>query len=210
LKLITFKCTSKFQICLFKFATGKLLRVFDESLSNILELQGKKQLIPSMEFGRRMAVERELDKSDMIKLSNMVFDESSNFLLYPTVIGIKVVNIVTNRMVKLIGKPENLRFLQLALFQGKPKKTTAAPTLELEAADNPTLDNQESDPTLFCTAYKKNRFYMFSKRDADSDPKSSSDRDVFNEKPTKEDIISATDATSKHKAHFSATTTSIN
>ena len=155
-----------------------------------------------MEFGRRMAVERELEKSECLKTSNMVFDESSNFLLYPTVIGVKVVNIVTNRMVKLIGKPENLRFLQLALFQGKARKTTAAPTLELEAADNPTLDSLAADPTLFCTAFKKNPFYMFTTRDAD-DPKSSeSDRDVFNEKPTKEDIISATDSTSKNLVFF--------
>lgn len=33
----------------------------------------------------------------------------------------------------------------------------------MEAASNPTLENSYSDPTLFCTAYKKNRFYMFTK-----------------------------------------------
>ncbi|CAG7834170.1 unnamed protein product [Allacma fusca] len=167
--------TSDRRVCVFKFGTGKLIRVFDENLSNILELQQKKQLIPSMEFGRRMAVERDLEKSEMLKMSNLTFDESSNFLLYPTVIGVKIVNIVTNRMVRLIAKPENLRILQIAVFQGKSRKTTAAVTAELEAADNPTLDNVQSDPTLFCTAYKKNRFYMFTTRDAD-DPKNTGQR----------------------------------
>lgn len=192
-----------FQICIFKFSTGKLTRVFDESLSNVYDLQQKKQIIPHMEFGRRMAMEKELEKAGMLKSSNLIFDESSNFLLYPTVIGVKVVNIVTNRLVKIIGKPETLRFLYLALFQGKAKKFTAATTAELEAAENPTIDCILPDPTLFCTAYKKNRFYLFTKREAD-DPKSGeTDRDVFNEKPTKEDIIAATDATGKNLNSYS-------
>ena len=59
------------------------------------------------------------------------------------------------------------------------------------------MDAIQSDPTLFCTAFKKNRFYMFTRRDADDPKNSQSDRDVFNEKPSKEDIIAATDATSK-------------
>lgn len=33
----------------------------------------------------------------------------------------------------------------------------------MEAATNPTLEGPSSDPTLFCTAFKKNRFYMFTK-----------------------------------------------
>jgi len=33
----------------------------------------------------------------------------------------------------------------------------------MEAATNPTLEGPTSDPTLFCTAYKKNRFYIFTK-----------------------------------------------
>jgi len=183
------------KVCILRFLTGKIVRVFDENLSSIHELQQKKQLIPSMEFGRRMAVERELEKSDTLKTTNMIFDESSHFLLYPTVIGVKVVNLVTNRLVQLIGKPENLRILQLAMFQGKAKRYTAATTLELEAAENPTLDNISADPTLFCTAFKKNRFYLFTRRDADDPKTSESDRDVFNEKPSKEDIIAATDST---------------
>lgn len=145
-----------------------------------------------------MAVERELEKTpESLRYTSMVFDESSNFLFYPTVVGVKVVNLVTNKLVQIIGKPENLRILHLAMFQGKPRKMThAAPTVELEAAENPTLDSMQADPTLFCTAFKKNRFYMFTRRDADDHAAAKElDRDVFNEKPSKEDIIAATDAT---------------
>jgi peptidylprolyl isomerase domain and WD repeat-containing protein 1 len=46
------------------------------------------------------------------------------------------------------------------------------------------------DPTLFAVAYKRNRFYLFSKREpADVETeKSFMKRDVLNEKPSKEEI----------------------
>lgn len=141
-------------------------------------------------------MEKELEKSDFLKFSTMTFDETSNFLLYPTLFGVKIVNIFTNTFVRYLGKPENMRMLSLSLFQGKVKKPISSTTAELEAADNPTLDNVGADPTLFCTSYKKNRFYMFTRRDYGK-MNDSSDRDVFNEKPSKEEIISATDDSSK-------------
>jgi len=42
-----------------------------------------------MEFGKRMAVERDLEKSDQAMLGNLVFDESGHFLLFGTLLGIK-------------------------------------------------------------------------------------------------------------------------
>lgn len=41
-----------------------------------------------MEFGRRLAVERELEKSGL-GLGNTAWDETGGFLLYPTMLGIK-------------------------------------------------------------------------------------------------------------------------
>ncbi|XP_054278325.1 peptidylprolyl isomerase domain and WD repeat-containing protein 1-like [Macrosteles quadrilineatus] len=105
------------KVRVFNFLTGKLTRVFDESLQRFSELQQKKQQLPNMEFGRRMAVERDLDKSDSLRLSNLVFDESGYLLLYPTMLGVKVVNWYTNRCVRFLGKPENLRILKISLFQ---------------------------------------------------------------------------------------------
>jgi peptidylprolyl isomerase domain and WD repeat-containing protein 1 len=42
-----------------------------------------------MEFGRRMTIERELDANESSAPSNVIFDESGNFILYATMIGIK-------------------------------------------------------------------------------------------------------------------------
>lgn len=45
--------------------------------------------VPVMEFGRRLALERELAKSDKMSLCNLVWDDSGNFLLYATLLGVK-------------------------------------------------------------------------------------------------------------------------
>lgn len=65
-----------------------------------------------------------------------------------------------SRCVRILGKLENIRVVQLSLFQGVAKAMQVAPTVEMKASDNPALDSVESDPTIFCTAFKKNRFYM--------------------------------------------------
>lgn len=140
-----------------------------------------------------MAVERDLEKSDAASLANIVFDSSGYFIMYATLLGIKLVNLYSNRCAKIIGKNENLRILQIALYQGSAKKSKAAVTLEIEAANNPTLESIQPDPTLVCTAYKKSRFYLFSRREPDDPQGHDQDRDVFNEKPSKEEAFAATD-----------------
>lgn len=46
--------------------------------------------LEAIDFGRRMAVEREIEKTENVPQPNAVFDESSNFLIYATLLGIKV------------------------------------------------------------------------------------------------------------------------
>uniref|UniRef100_A0A8C5LZ60 peptidylprolyl isomerase n=1 Tax=Leptobrachium leishanense TaxID=445787 RepID=A0A8C5LZ60_9ANUR len=193
------------KVRLFRFLTGKLMRVFDESLSMFTELQQMRQQLPDMEFGRRMAVERELEKVDAIKLMNIVFDETGHFVLYGTMLGIKVINIETNRCVRILGKQENIRAMQLAVFQGVAKKHRASvTTVEMKASDNPVLMSIQPDPSIICTAFKKNRFYMFTKREPEDTKSAESDRDVFNEKPSKEEVMAATQAEGPKRVSDSA------
>nr|XP_022910949.1 peptidylprolyl isomerase domain and WD repeat-containing protein 1 isoform X1 [Onthophagus taurus]XP_022910950.1 peptidylprolyl isomerase domain and WD repeat-containing protein 1 isoform X2 [Onthophagus taurus] len=202
LKFATISTDRKVRI--FNFLTGKLIRVYDETLPRFTQLQQQTQQLPNMEFGRRMAVERDLEKSDYFHLSNIEFDSTGYFLLYPTLLGVKLINIFTNKCVKIIGKNENLRLLRIALYQGSAKRNKAAVTLEIEASNNPTLDAIKPDPTLICTGYKKNRFYMFTKRDPDDPQNSGQDRDVFNEKPSKEDTFAATDTPATQRLYETA------
>lgn len=42
---------------------------------------------------------------------------------------------------------------------------TSFPSQEMEVSENPGLRKDTADPTLMSTGYKKNRFYLFSRRD---------------------------------------------
>ncbi|TUR38419.1 Peptidylprolyl isomerase domain and WD repeat-containing protein 1 [Bagarius yarrelli] len=168
---------------------GKKMATIAADRKMFTELQQMRQQLPDMEFGRRMAVERELEKVDGIRLTNIIFDETGHFALYGTMLGIK---------------QENIRVVQLSLFQGVAKSTKAAPTIELKASDNPALQSTDPDPTIFCTAFKKNRFYMFTKREPEDTKSADSDRDVFNEKPSKEEVMAATQAEGPKRVSDSA------
>lgn len=85
------------QIRIFSFTSGKLTRRYDESLAAIQEMQQAGTAVyrvEDMEFGRRLAVERELelpgpDGRVPGMWSNAVWDESGAFVIYPTLLGIK-------------------------------------------------------------------------------------------------------------------------
>ena len=65
----------------------------------------------------RMAVEKELDNTKALRLCNLTYDESGHFLIYPSMFGVKIINTFSNKLVKIIGKPENLRIMRVAMFQ---------------------------------------------------------------------------------------------
>lgn len=95
----------------------------------------------------------------------LVFDETGNFIIYGALLGIKVVNIHTNKVARLVGKSESNRFVNVGLYQGAPKKKGVY-TMAMAASDNAALkESQELDPTLFCTAFNKNRFFMLTRRE---------------------------------------------
>lgn len=60
-----------------------------------------------------------LQASDALDMQNAVFDESGHFLIYCTMLGIKVVNLVTNSVSRVLGRHENVRFLHATLFQAR-------------------------------------------------------------------------------------------
>ncbi|KAJ2590550.1 Peptidyl-prolyl cis-trans isomerase cyp15 [Coemansia sp. RSA 1797] len=158
-----FACTaSDASIRVFRASTGKLYRKYDESVSacNAMQLNDGRFKLDNMEFGRRLVVEAELLKSP--GHSNAVFDATGQYVLFASLFGIKIVDLATNKVVRVLGKPEPHRFMSLALSQ------------------------DSNDPILFCTGVKKNRFYMFTNEEPDHSGQGN-DRDVFNERPTREE-----------------------
>lgn len=200
--------------------SGKILSRYSEDLTTIQELQTagtSGARLDEMEFGRRLAQEKQLDKqatepgavnaSQGLRTMNAVFNETGHFIVYPTMLGIKIVNTYTEEMSVLLGKDETVRYLNVSLFQGiggNQKKSIKS--LALMASDNPAAaspsangglgDQDVQDPTLFCTGHRKERFYLFTRLEPDHNPRSKggSERDVFNEKPSREEQTIASGA----------------
>ncbi|KAK5652597.1 hypothetical protein OQA88_10358 [Cercophora sp. LCS_1] len=171
------------KIRLFDFASGKLQRTYDESIRVIEEMQQAGtaiQKLDAVEFGRRVAQEREIESPNLRDKFNVTFDESGHFLIFGSYLGIKVLNTFTNKVVKVYGKEEGFRPLSVALYQGQPQKKGVT-TVAMAASSNPLLQESETrDPILVATGVGKVRFYMFT----NEEEVSKSTRDVQNEKPT--------------------------
>ncbi|KAJ4380032.1 Peptidyl-prolyl cis-trans isomerase cyp15 [Didymella sp. IMI 355093] len=169
------------KIRIFDFPTAKLHRSYDESIETITSMQQAGtavQALEDIEFGRRIGIERELDAPALRARQNVIFDETGNFILYGSMYGIKVLNTLTNKLVKLYGREEPLRSLWVSLYQGQPDKKRVT-TVEMAASENPLLQEAEArDAMLVTTGSGKVRFYMYT-----NDTNTSKDRDVQNEKP---------------------------
>lgn len=180
------------KIRIYKFKSGKLIREYDESLQKIEETQRAEPFMNNMDFARRMAIERELDKNFVTSQENVLFDSSGHFILFPTMLGVKIFNWKTNRHIRTLGREEtNFRPLCITLFQGLIYEKM------VRKFNVDSLESGVNDPTLFCTSYKKNRFYCFSNRYFEEDVTEGEggelikDRDIFNEKPTREEMMAA-------------------
>ncbi|KAJ5239353.1 Peptidyl-prolyl cis-trans isomerase cyp15 [Penicillium chermesinum] len=152
------------QIRVFEFATGKLYRTYDESITTLMEMQQAGTApysLDEVDFGRRLGIERELEGEATRNKVNVSFDESGHFLLYGSLYGIKCVNTYTNRVAS--------------------HRKRGVVTVSMAASSNPLLQEaEERDAILVSTGLGKVRFYMFT----NETEVSKSSRDVQNEKPT--------------------------
>ncbi|KAG6017085.1 hypothetical protein E4U43_002334 [Claviceps pusilla] len=171
------------KVRIFDFESGKLQRTYDESLQAIEDMQkagAASHNLDGVEFGRRLALEREVDSQMLRHKSNIIFDDSGNFIVYGSMLGIKVLNTYTNQVVKVYGKDENFRAVNIGLYQGQQLKKGIF-SVEMGASNNPLLQEAENrDPILVATGVGKVRFYMFT----NEDDISKSTRDIQNERPT--------------------------
>lgn len=180
-KNLAIRC-SDYKIRLFLIQTGKCLKLFDEDISYYNIMQNNPEYnylhIDRLEFGVRSAVETEIQNlPEYYNMQNMVFDETCRFLIYPSMIGICVLDIQIGKRLLIIGKFETgKRFLNLGLLQ-------------IHRGIHYNSDNSHIDSVIISSAYKSNRIYIFSKRlplldNGDVNLK----RDIFNELPSNEEI----------------------
>jgi peptidylprolyl isomerase domain and WD repeat-containing protein 1 len=173
---------------LFNFRSCKKVKEFNETIQFFETAQNSEDSpfkVEPIDFGRKVAVEKSLIRAyqsdlfcEQTPISNLSFDFSGNFLIYSTILGIKIVNLRTSKMKVLLGKVDNQqRFLNVHLFQGNVIKQTGSsfasqlnPERFLAQKDvhaNPNLKDSLEDPTIFCSAFRKQQFFLFSRRDPD-------------------------------------------
>jgi hypothetical protein len=101
---------------------------------------------------------------DTVPAPNAVFDESGNFLLVPSLFGIKVINLTTNSVSRLLGKAENTeRFLRIALWQGMPKKVSGEALLYIRWQQLCTVSHQvQHKLPVMCRMWPDDWLFWFS------------------------------------------------
>ena len=86
-------------------------------------------------------------------------------------------NLVTNRVSRILGKVENTeRFLRVALYQGIPKQGIKT---QRTLATTESTRNVTRQPTLLCTAYNKQRLFLFTTQEPDDSDQASTSRCDF-------------------------------
>jgi peptidylprolyl isomerase domain and WD repeat-containing protein 1 len=115
---------------IFKFKSGKLYKVYNESLKFYAEnyhniLKNDITRLEKQDFDKRLSTEKEIDKLiekyvDLFPPLNIQFDETNHYIFYSTILGIKLIELHSNKLIKILGKNESAeRFLSINLFQGK-------------------------------------------------------------------------------------------
>lgn len=188
-------------IRIFSYKTGKQLAKFDESIAALKEQNNKNAVMDDMEFQARSIQEKKLAKkvleyqeknqaipSYYCSQVRFYYMEGGNLLVYPGMLGIRMFSMAMKRLVgtKPVGIAENLRSTLLCCAF-EEFKSAKAKSLDSIMANNPNLRSQNvCDPVVFASAGDKNRFYLYSQRES-----MNVDRDVFNEKPTAEEMLAA-------------------
>ena len=177
------------KIRLFEYKTGKIIVNYDER-SKVYENKVSSSM-DSMEYGKRAAVEREMQQTaiftaglpvqpneddDLInepqyQLLTLQFDPTGQCILIPTILGIKVINWKRNKCVKIIGKSDasttDLRFLSVCLCMGDAKvdRQMALARSGGSSVARGEEEEKKSDSILVTTAFQKRRLYVFSHND---------------------------------------------
>jgi len=206
------------KVRLFEYTTGKLIVQYDERMQvyDALVQKSNTANIDTVDYGKRAAIEREMADTTILsrtELDNhvqecgnqhihMLFDSAGSLLFLPTVLGIKVIDIETNKCSTIVGKGDasGLRFIGGCLCLGDAKVDRQM-LLARSGGSSAAVASDETkkmvnDSLLISLAFKKRRFYIFSHIDpfatGDGESKDHHDivssRDILNEPPDIDDL----------------------
>jgi peptidylprolyl isomerase domain and WD repeat-containing protein 1 len=193
--------SSDHKVRVFDLLSGKVEVRYDERLS-VYANKSESFGMDSIEFGPRAAKEREMEDQHKSLPSDLVrMDPSEKLLFVSTMIGIKVIDWKKNKMLKVIGKADasQYRFLSFCLCLGDPKMDQQMQLARGAATSTAVGDKKiENNSLVVAVAYQQRRFYVFSHLDPFSDNEqgdSDVNRDIWNEAPTAQDQLLASEGT---------------
>ena len=180
-------------IYIFNFLSGKIIYKITNNQYKTKEGEYNTQ--------KFITTEKEIEKNiETQNQPNLQFDESENYLYYPTWEGIKLINLKTSQLIKILGKKEKLRFISICLFQGESLKNKSGIITEAKKLNEENINaDRIIDPLLITTSYKSNRFYIFSKEEPDN----KTQRDIMNEEIDEMKNKSQSNKLSKNKENLS-------
>ncbi|MES1906292.1 MAG: Peptidylprolyl isomerase domain and WD repeat containing protein 1 [Paramarteilia canceri] len=111
-------------------------------------------------------------------------------MFYSSLVGIRCFDFenAIHMTAPCYGQEESVRFQNISLFLPADKPNMPSNSAEINLDKNFTM--YDVNPMLIATGFEKNRFYIFSNRHPD-DIVSTKERDIYNEKPSQEEILSA-------------------
>ncbi|KAI2500169.1 peptidyl-prolyl cis-trans isomerase [Fragilaria crotonensis] len=211
-------------IYLMNHASGMIVIRFDERLK-VYDETFRSHDMDALEYGKRAAIEREMMQespifglvtkgiSDLHQSISITFDTTGDYLIVPTLVGIKVMDWARRKVVKIVGKDDannnGLRFLSVTLCPGDAKvnqQMQLARTGGSKAAMNFDTMERLNDALLITLAYRQRRFFCFSQVDpievAEAKNNANDNdvelrRDIMNEPPTADDRQLASNATGR-------------
>ena len=181
----------------FELTTGKVAVRYDERLK-VYASTNASYGMDSIEYGKRAATEREMEEQKSLPSHLVQMDPSERYLLVSTMVGIKVIDWRKNKMLKIIGKADasQLRFLSFCLCLGDAKMNQQM-QLARGTGNSTAVGDKKStnDAIVIALAYSQRRFYVFSHLDPlkEDENVEGVSRDVWNEAPTAQDQLLASE-----------------
>lgn len=152
------------QIRIFDFLSGRIRRIYNESRT----YSGLGINLPPEEIARRQARNDQYYANfESVRNANVVWDESGSLIIYASMLGVKIVDVSSNRVVRTLGLREAaVRFVCVALAHGNLR--------------NIDESSKSNNVLLTASAFDSERIFLFG---TGGPSINESSRDVHNERP---------------------------
>ena len=145
--------------------------------------QHSEMMLEEHDYEKKLNIEKDLEiTKEFLFNPNVEFDDTEQLIVYASFHGIKIYSLVNKTIERVLGKGEHERYIRVSLFQGRVMRNP-------NGNANIHGERKAADPLVVCTAFRKNRFYLFSRRMPELEGENAVIRDLVNEKHIKDETV---------------------